>query len=201
MNREFNADAPVDRLGRRFADLRVINHRSLQLPLPLLHAEGDLRSRLRVRLAGIFGRMGLRKLRLTGGEPTVRAELPTLVRMLREALPDVDLALTTNGSRLASLAPELRAAGLDRVTVSLDSVDPEICREMNGVDFPHERVLEGIDAAAAAGLGPVKINAVVKRGVNDEGLVDMARHFRGTGSHRALHRVHGCRRDQRLETG
>ena len=134
-----------------------------------------------VRLATIFGRMGLRKLRLTGGEPTVRAELPTLVRMLRDALPEVDLALTTNGSRLASLAEELKVAGLDRVTVSLDSIDPEVCREMNGVDFPHERVLEGIDAAAEAGLGPVKINAVVKRGVNDKGLVDMARHFRGTG--------------------
>ncbi|MCY4086233.1 MAG: GTP 3',8-cyclase MoaA, partial [Actinomycetia bacterium] len=134
-----------------------------------------------VRLAAIFGRMGLRKLRLTGGEPTVRAELPTLVRMLREALPDVDLALTTNGSRLVALAAELKDAGLDRVTVSLDSIDPEVCREMNGVDFPHERVLEGIEAASAAGLGPIKINAVVKRGVNDDGLADMARHFRGTG--------------------
>ena len=134
-----------------------------------------------VRLASIFGRMGLRKLRLTGGEPTVRAELPTLVRMLRESLPEVDLALTTNGSRLSTLADDLKLAGLDRVTVSLDSIDPEICREMNGVDFPHERVLKGIDAAAAAGLGPIKINAVVKRGVNDEGLVEMARHFRGTG--------------------
>ena len=166
----------------------------MQLPLSVLHAQGDLRPGYEflprsailsfeeiVRLAAIFGRMGLRKLRLTGGEPTVRAELPTLVRMLRQALPDVDLALTTNGSRLVSLAGELKAAGLDRVTVSLDSIDPEVCREMNGVDFPHERVLEGIEAAAAAGLGPIKINAVVKRGVNDDGLVDMARHFRGTG--------------------
>ncbi|MYF80692.1 MAG: radical SAM protein, partial [Chloroflexi bacterium] len=109
------------------------------------------------------------------------AELPTLGAMLRETLPEVDIALTTNGSRLAAMARDLRAAGLDRVTVSLDSIDPEICREMNGVDFPHERVLDGIAAAAAAGLGPIKINAVVKRGVNDEGIVDMARHFRGTG--------------------
>ncbi len=134
-----------------------------------------------VRVVNVFGRMGLRKLRLTGGEPTVRAELPTLVRMLRDTLPDVDIALTTNGSRLVSMASALKAAGLDRVTVSLDSVDPEICKEMNGVDFPPERVLDGIDAAAVAGLGPIKINAVVKRRVNDEGIVDMARHFRGTG--------------------
>ncbi len=188
------ADAPIDRLGRRFADLRisVTDRCNFRCPYCMpkeifgpgyefLPRTAILSFEEIVRLAGIFGRMGLRKLRLTGGEPTVRAELPTLVRMLREALPDVDLALTTNGSRLASLSEELKAAGLDRVTVSLDSVDPEICREMNGVDFPPERVLEGIDAAAAAGLGPIKINAVVKRGVNDDGIVDMARHFRGTG--------------------
>ena len=188
------ADAPVDRLGRRFADLRisVTDRCNFRCPYCMpkeifgpgyefLPRSAILSFEEIVRLATIFGRMGLRKLRLTGGEPTVRAELPTLVRMLRQALPEVDLALTTNGSRLASLANELKSAGLDRVTVSLDSIDPEICREMNGVDFPHERVLEGIDAASAAGLGPIKINTVVKRGVNDEGLVEMARHFRGTG--------------------
>ena len=187
-------DAPIDRLGRRFADLRISITDRCNFRCPycmpkeifgpgyeFLPRSAILSFEEIVRLASIFGRMGLRKLRLTGGEPTVRADLPTLVRMLREALPEVDLALTTNGSRLASLADELKGSGLDRVTVSLDSIDPEICREMNGVDFPHERVLEGIDAAAAAGLGPIKINAVVKRGVNDEGLVDMARHFRGTG--------------------
>ena len=187
-------DAPIDRLGRRFADLRISITDRCNFRCPycmpkeifgpgyeFLPRSAILSFEEIVRLASIFGRMGLRKLRLTGGEPTVRADLPTLARMLREALPEVDLALTTNGSRLASLADGLKAAGLDRVTVSLDSIDPEICREMNGVDFPHERVLEGIDAAAAAGLGPIKINAVVKRGVNDEGLVDMARHFRGTG--------------------
>ena len=184
----------TDRLGRRFADLRisVTDRCNFRCPYCMpkeifgpgyefLPRSAILSFEEIVRLAAIFGRMGLRKLRLTGGEPTVRAELPTLVSMLREALPDVDLALTTNGSRLASLAGELKDAGLDRVTVSLDSIDPEVCREMNGVDFPHERVLEGIEAAAAAGLGPIKINAVVKRGVNDDGLVDMARHFRGTG--------------------
>ena len=187
-------DAPVDRLGRRFADLRisVTDRCNFRCPYCMpkeifgpgyefLPRAAILSFEEIVRLARIFARMGLRKLRLTGGEPTVRAELPTLVRMLREALPDVDLALTTNGSRLASLADALKSAGLDRVTVSLDSIDAEICREMNGVDFPYERVLAGIDAAAAAGLGPIKINAVVKRGVNDDGIVDMARHFRGTG--------------------
>ena len=187
-------DAPIDRLGRRFADLRVSVTDRCNFRCPycmpkeifgpgyeFLPRSAILSFEEIVRLAAIFGRMGLRKLRLTGGEPTVRAELPTLVAMLREALPDVDLALTTNGSRLASLAYELKTAGLDRVTVSLDSIDPEVCREMNGVDFPHERVLEGIEAAAAAGLGPIKINAVVKRGVNDDGIVEMARHFRGSG--------------------
>ena len=187
-------EAPIDRLGRRFADLRisVTDRCNFRCPYCMpkeifgpgyefLPRTAILSFEEIVRLASIFGRMGLRKLRLTGGEPTVRAELPTLVRMLREALPEVDLALTTNGSRLASLAVDLKAAGLDRVTVSLDSIDAAVCREMNGVDFPHERVLDGIDAAAKAGLGPIKINAVVKRGVNDEGLVEMARHFRGTG--------------------
>ena len=188
------AAAPVDRLGRRFADLRVSVTDRCNFRCPycmpkeifgpgyeFLPRNAILTFEEIVRVVNVFGRMGLRKLRLTGGEPTVRAELPMLVRMLRDTLPDVDIALTTNGSRLVSMASALKAAGLDRVTVSLDSVDPEICKEMNGVDFPPERVLDGIDAAAVAGLGPIKINAVVKRGVNDEGIVDMARHFRGTG--------------------
>ncbi len=185
---------PVDRLGRRFADLRVSVTDRCNFRCPycmprevfgpdyqFLPRSAILSFEEIVRLAAIFGQLGLRKLRLTGGEPTVRAELPMLVRMLRDTLPDVDLALTTNGSRLVSLADDLKSAGLDRITVSLDSVDPDICREMNGVEFPPERVLEGIDAAAAAGLGPIKINAVVKRGVNDAGIVDMARYFRGSG--------------------
>ena len=132
------ADAPVDRLGRRFADLRisVTDRCNFRCPYCMpkeifgpgyefLPRSAILSFEEIVRLATIFARMGLRKLRLTGGEPTVRAELPTLVRMLRQALPEVDLALTTNGSRLASLASELKSAGLDRVTVSLDSIDPE----------------------------------------------------------------------------
>ena len=182
------ADAPVDTFGRRFADLRVSVTDRCNFRCPycmpreifgpgyeFLPRSAILSFEEIVRVARIFARLGLRKLRLTGGEPTVRAQLPTLVSMLRQALPNVDLALTTNGTRLTSLAAPLREAGLDRVTVSLDSIDPDICRQMNGVDFPMERVLAGIDTAAAAGLAPVKINAVVKRGGNDEGIADLSR--------------------------
>ena len=133
------------------------------------------------RLAAIFADLGVRKIRLTGGEPTLRADLPALVRLLREAAPAAGLALTTNGSRLAALAAPLAAAGLDRVSVSLDALDDAAFRAMNDAGFPVARVLEGIDAAAAAGLTPVKVNAVIKRGVNDGGAVDLARRFRGTG--------------------
>jgi cyclic pyranopterin phosphate synthase len=101
--------------------------------------------------------------------------------MLSEAFPDVDLTLTTNGSALKSKAAALKAAGLKRVTVSLDSLDEATFRKMNDVDFPVARVLEAIDAAATAGLGPIKVNMVVKRGVNDHEIVAMARRFRGTG--------------------
>ena len=133
------------------------------------------------RVVRIFAGLGMRKLRLTGGEPTLRAELPTLVRMLRAAAPDVDLAMTTNGSRLRALAGPLAEAGLDRVTVSLDALDDATFRAMTDSTLDVATVLEGIAAAAAAGLGPVKINAVVRRGVNDAGIVDLARHFQGSG--------------------
>lgn len=133
------------------------------------------------RLARIFHRLGVRKLRITGGEPLVRRDLPELIAKLA-ALPEVDLALTTNGSLLAEQAEVLAAAGLQRATVSLDSIDDAVFRAMNDVDFPVTRVLDGIDAAAAAGLGPIKVNAVVKRDVNDETLVDLARHFKGSGT-------------------
>ena len=132
------------------------------------------------RLAEICHRLGVRKIRITGGEPLLRRDLPRLIELLRR-LPDVDLALTTNGALLARQAGALAAAGLDRVTVSLDSLDDAIFRRMNDVDFPVDRVLEGIAAAAAAGLRPVKINCVVKRGVNEESIADLARHFRGSG--------------------
>jgi len=132
------------------------------------------------RLTRIFVTFGVRKVRLTGGEPLLRNGLPDLVRMLRE-IDGLEIALTTNGSLLAQQAQALAGAGLDRVTVSLDSLDDTVFRAMNDADFPVARVLEGVDAAAAAGLRPVKINAVVKRGINDHTVLDLARHFRGSG--------------------
>jgi cyclic pyranopterin phosphate synthase len=131
------------------------------------------------RLARVFVGLGVQKIRLTGGEPLVRRHLHRLVEMLAEL--DVELTLTTNGSLLAAQAKALAHAGLDRVTVSLDSLDDATFRAMNDADFPVAKVIEGIDAAAAAGLGPVKINMVVKRGVNDAGIVPMAARWRGTG--------------------
>src|SRR6516225_5052162 len=118
------------------------------------------------RLARAFVRQGAEKIRITGGEPLVRRDLERLVAMLT-GIGGLDLTLTTNGSLLRQKAEALAAAGLGRVTVSLDSLDDEVFRAMNDVDFPVARVLEGIDAAAAAGLAPIKINMVVKRGVND----------------------------------
>ena len=132
------------------------------------------------RVAGILVERGVEKIRLTGGEPLLRVELEKLVEMLA-SLGDIDLTITTNGSLLERKAEVLAAAGLSRVTVSLDSLDDAVFRAMNDVDFPVTRVLDGIEAAAAAGLGPVKVNAVVKRGVNDHTLVEMARHFQGSG--------------------
>jgi cyclic pyranopterin phosphate synthase len=131
------------------------------------------------RLARIFVGLGVQKIRLTGGEPLVRRDLHRLVAMLAE-LP-VEITLTTNGSLLAKHAAALKQAGLHRVTVSLDSLDDETFRRMNDADFPVARVLEAIDAAAQAGLAPIKINTVVKRGVNDDRIVEMAERWRGTG--------------------
>jgi cyclic pyranopterin phosphate synthase len=130
------------------------------------------------RVAGVFVAGGVRKLRITGGEPLVRRDLERLVAQLAEL--DVDLTLTTNGSLLARKAQLLADAGLARVTVSLDSLDDAQFRALNDVDFPVDSVLEGIDAAAAAGL-PVKVNAVVKRGANDDQIVPMAAFFRERG--------------------
>jgi GTP 3',8-cyclase len=133
------------------------------------------------RLARAFVRLGARKLRLTGGEPLLRHQLPKLVERLA-ALPGApDLALTTNGYLLADQAQGLAKAGLRRVTVSLDSLDPDVFARMNGMNFPVGRVLEGIEAARAAGLQPIKLNCVVQRGVNDHTLVELAARFRGSG--------------------
>jgi len=131
------------------------------------------------RLARIFVGMGVKKIRLTGGEPLVRRDLPRLVGMLAEL--GADLALTTNGSTLVKHAGALAQAGLKRITVSLDSLDDAIFRAMNDVDFPVAKVIEGIEAAAAAGLAPVKINMVVKRGTNDRDVLPMAERWRGSG--------------------
>jgi cyclic pyranopterin phosphate synthase len=131
------------------------------------------------RLARIFVGLGVEKIRLTGGEPLVRRDVPRLIAMLQGL--NVEITLTTNGSLLAKQAVALARAGLNRVTVSLDSLDDATFRAMNDADFPVAKVIEGIDAAAAAGLDPVKINMVVKRGVNDGGIVAMAERWRGTG--------------------
>ena len=133
------------------------------------------------RLVRVFTRLGVRKVRLTGGEPLLRPNLEELVERLA-ALPDIDdLTMTTNGSLLAGKAASLRKAGLDRVTVSLDSLDDDVFASMNDVDFPVERVLAGIEAAASVGLTPIKINMVVKRGVNEQSVLPMARFFKEAG--------------------
>ncbi len=133
------------------------------------------------RVAAAFVRAGVQKLRLTGGEPLLRKGIEDLIGLLGRIEGVEDLTLTTNGSLLARKAPALKAAGLDRVTVSLDSMDDTVFMAMNDVGFPVQNVLDGIDAAASVGLTPVKVNMVVKRGVNETSVVDMARHFRGTG--------------------
>jgi GTP 3',8-cyclase len=130
------------------------------------------------RVVRVFAQLGVRTVRITGGEPLVRRNVEHLVELLA-AIPGLELALTTNGSLLPQKAAALAAAGLDRVTVSLDSMDDHAFKALNDVDFPVSRVLEGIDAAEAAGLR-VKVNAVVKRGANDDGIVALAGHFRGT---------------------
>ena len=183
----------LDTLGRPVRDLRIsvtdrCNFRcSYCMPKEIFNREYEFLSRDLLlsfeeitRVARLLVERGVEKIRLTGGEPLLRTDLEALVAMLSD-LGDIDLTLTTNGSLLDRKASRLAEAGLDRVTVSLDSLDDEVFQAMNDVGFPVERVLAGIDAAAAAGLGPIKINAVVKRGINDHTVVDMARHFQGTG--------------------
>jgi cyclic pyranopterin phosphate synthase len=133
------------------------------------------------RLTTIAAGLGVEKVRITGGEPLLRTDLEQLIGMLGKIDGLHDLALTTNGVLLERKAADLATAGLRRVTVSLDSLDDEVFMAMNDVGYPVQKVLTGIEAAAAAGLKPIKVNMVVKRGVNDQGVVDMAEHFRGTG--------------------
>ncbi len=183
---------PLDTLGRPVRDLRIsvtdrCNFRCMYcMPKTVFGHDYRFMDRKELltfeeleRVARAFVSLGVEKIRLTGGEPLLRKEIEQLVARL-DGIDGLDLTLTTNASLLARKAEALRDAGLDRVNVSLDSLDDETFRAMNDVDFPVTRVLEGIEAAAAAGL-PVKVNAVVKRGINDEGVVDMARHFRDTG--------------------
>jgi len=183
---------PLDTLGRPVRDLRIsvtdrCNFRcSYCMPKSVFGREYRFMDRKELltfeeleRVAQAFVSSGVEKIRLTGGEPLLRKELEHLVARLA-TVEGLELTLTTNASLLARKATALREAGLNRVNVSLDSLDDATFRAMNDVDFPVSRVLEGIEAAATAGLS-VKVNAVVKRGVNDEGVVDMARHFRETG--------------------
>ena len=133
------------------------------------------------RLSRLFVELGVNKLRITGGEPLLRVDLPALISQLAEIPGADDITLTTNGYLLAQNAQPLKDAGLHRITVSLDSLDDEVFKQMNGRGFDTVRVLEGIERASEAGLLPIKINAVVQKGVNDHTIVDLARHFKGAG--------------------
>jgi cyclic pyranopterin phosphate synthase len=182
----------LDRLGRPLRDLRIsvtdrCNFRCVYcMPREVFGRDYQFLDRAELltfeeleRVAGAFVAHGVEKIRITGGEPLVRRDVERLVAKLAR-LDGLDLTLTTNGALLPQKARALAEAGLRRVTVSLDSLDDDVFRAMNDVDFPVARVLDGIDAAAAAGL-PVKVNAVVKRGLNEDSVVDLARHFHGTG--------------------
>ncbi len=187
-----------DRLGRPLRDLRIsvtdrCNFRcSYCMPKEVFDKDyrylphADLLSFEEItRVARQFVAHGVRKIRLTGGEPLLRKNLEVLIEQLAALRTTdgepLDLTLTTNGSLLARKAAALKAAGLQRVTVSLDGLDDAVFRRMNDVDFPVAEVLDGIAAAQAVGLGPIKVNMVVKRGTNDHEILPMARHFKGTG--------------------
>ena len=183
----------TDTLGRPLRDLRIsvtdrCNFRCVYcMPKdvfgrdhPFLGREQLLTFEETARLAGIFASLGVQKVRITGGEPLLRRDIERLVGILA-AIPGLDLTLTTNGSLLAEKARSLKAAGLRRVTVSLDSLDDAVFRAMNDVDFPVDRVLSGIAAASMEGLAPIKVNVVVKRGINEGSILPMVRFFRGTG--------------------
>src|SRR5258705_10764542 len=189
---------PTDTLGRAMRDLRIsvtdrCNFRCTYcMPKEVFGADYAFLPRDQVltfeeieRRARTFVSLGVEKLRITGGEPLVRRDLPHLIEMLaairRPDGGELDLTLTTNGSALRALAPSLAAAGLQRVTVSLDSLDDAVFGAMNGIDFPVAKVLDGIDAAIEAGLAPVKINMVVRRGVNEGSILPIARWARETG--------------------
>jgi GTP 3',8-cyclase len=183
-----------DRLGRPLRDLRVsvtdrCNFRCVYcMPREVFGRDFQFLERAELltfeemaRLVRLFLGLGVEKIRITGGEPLVRRDLQRFVAMVAPLPGLKDLTLTTNGSLLARQAPQLAAAGLQRITVSLDSLDDPTFRRMNDADFPVERVLEGITAAERAGLAPIKVNMVVRRGVNESSVVPMARYFRDRG--------------------
>ncbi len=185
---------PVDTLNRPLHDLRIsvtdrCNFRCTYcMPKEVFGRnyqflpQGDLLSFEEIeRVARAFVGLGVRKLRLTGGEPLMRRELETLIAQLAAIPGAEDIALTTNGSFPLERIQSLKAAGLKRMTVSLDALDDPTFKSMNDVDFPVQAVLDWIEAGAAAGLGPVKVNMVVKRGVNEHSILPMARHFRERG--------------------
>jgi cyclic pyranopterin phosphate synthase len=185
---------PVDRLGRPVRDLRIsvtdrCNFRCTYcMPKEAYGPDHVFLPRSEVltyeeieRLARVFVGLGVSKLRLTGGEPLLRRDVEDLVARLSRIVGVDDLALTTNGSALAEKARALRDAGLQRVTVSLDALDDQVFRAMNDVDFPVARVLEGIEAATAEGLNPVKVNMVVRRGVNEGEIVPLTRYLQARG--------------------
>ena len=184
---------PLDTLGRPLHDLRIsvtdrCNFRCVYcMPKEVFGKDFQFLPRAEIltfeeieRLAQIFVSLGVQKIRLTGGEPLVRRNLEVLVEKLAK-IGELDLTLTTNGSLLSQKAQPLAEAGLRRVTVSLDSLDDATFKRMNDADFPVAKVLAGIEAAHAAGLAPIKINMVTKRGVNETSIVPMARYFKGTG--------------------
>jgi len=186
------AHHPVDRLGRPLHDLRisVMDRCNFRCPYCMpkdqfhehykfLHSTERLSFSEITRLSRLFAGLGVKKLRLTGGEPLLRANLPDLIGDLTSVPGIDDVALTTNGVLLAQHAADLYANGLKRVTVSLDTLDPEIFKRMSGGFDVLEQVLHGIDAAIVAGLAPIKINAVIERGVNDHSVLDLVEHFRG----------------------
>jgi GTP 3',8-cyclase len=183
---------PLDRRGRALHDLRISVMDRCNFRCPYCMPKDQFHEHFRflksqerlsfeeiARLAGLFARLGVRKLRLTGGEPLLRANLADLVGDL-SIIPEIeDIALTTNGVLLARHAVDLQANGLKRVTVSLDTLDRDVFARMSGGLAALDEVLHGIDAALAAGLAPVKINTVVERGVNDHTVLDLLEYFRG----------------------
>ena len=149
-----------------------------------------------VRLTRIFIGFGVSKIRITGGEPLVRSDVTSLIQDLASVDGVTDLAMTTNGFLLPRYAHELKEAGLDRLTISLDALDEDVFKQMSGRPYGPEKVLEGIEAARDAGFSPLKINAVVQRGVNEQTIIETAEYFRGTGDIVRFIEYHGRRQPQ-----